>query len=115
MGGDFPGGPVVKNPPGDVGSIPSWETKIPHAVVQLSLCTLESMPQLESPCATTTEPARSGAFMAQLESPHTTTAEPVHSGAHVLQILSPCATTREKPMRCNEYTARCKERSRMPQ
>ena len=36
---DFPGGPVVKNPPcnaGDVGLIPGWGTKIPHAVRQLS-------------------------------------------------------------------------------
>ena len=32
--GVFPGGPVVKNPPsnvGDTGSIPAWGTKIPHA------------------------------------------------------------------------------------
>ena len=31
---DFPGGPVVKNPPlnaGDSGSILGWGTKIPHA------------------------------------------------------------------------------------
>ena len=44
---DFPGGPVVKNPPsnaGDTASIPGQETKIPHAVGQLS------------PRATTTEP-----------------------------------------------------------
>ena len=37
--GDFPGGPVVKNPPsnaGDVGSIPGRGTKIPHATRQLS-------------------------------------------------------------------------------
>ena len=37
---DFPGGPVVKNPPcnaGDTGSIPGGGTKIPHAVGQLSL------------------------------------------------------------------------------
>ena len=43
---DFPGGPVVQNPPsnaGDVGSIPAWGTKILHAVGQLS------------PCSTTTE------------------------------------------------------------
>ena len=36
---DFPGGPVVKNPPsdaGDAGLIPGWGTKIPHAVEQLS-------------------------------------------------------------------------------
>ena len=32
--GDFPGGPMVKNPPsnaGDVGSIPGRGTEIPHA------------------------------------------------------------------------------------
>ena len=32
---DFPGGPVVKNPPsnaGDMGSIPGQEAKIPHAM-----------------------------------------------------------------------------------
>ena len=31
---DFPCGPVVKNPPcnaEDLGSIPTWETKVPHA------------------------------------------------------------------------------------
>ena len=31
---DFLGGPVVKNPPsnvGDASSIPDWGTKIPHA------------------------------------------------------------------------------------
>ena len=36
---DFPGGLVIKNPPsngGDGGSIPGWETKIPHAEGQLS-------------------------------------------------------------------------------
>ena len=35
---DFPGGPMVKNPPfnaGDVGSIPGQGTKIPHATGQL--------------------------------------------------------------------------------
>ena len=44
--GDFPGGPVVKNPSydsGDTGSIPGQGTKIPHAAGQLS------------PRATTTE------------------------------------------------------------
>ena len=43
---DFPGGPVVKNPPskaGDVGLIPGQGTNILHAAGQLS------------PCATTTE------------------------------------------------------------
>ena len=36
---DFPGGPVVKNPPfnaWDVGLIPGQGTKIPHATLQLS-------------------------------------------------------------------------------
>ena len=45
---DFPGGPVVKNPPssaGDAGSIPGRRNKIPHAAGQLS------------PCITTTKPA----------------------------------------------------------
>ena len=39
MDRDFPGGPVVKNPPsnaGDMGSIPGWGAKIPQAVGQLS-------------------------------------------------------------------------------
>jgi len=39
---DFPGGPLVKNPPcnaRDTGSIPSWGTKIPHVVEKLSPCT----------------------------------------------------------------------------
>ena len=47
--GDLANGPVVKNPPsnvGDVGSIPGWGTKISHAVGPLS------------PRATTTEPVR---------------------------------------------------------
>ena len=36
---DFPGGPLVKNPPynaGDAGWIPGQGTKIPHALGQLS-------------------------------------------------------------------------------
>ena len=44
--GDFPGGPVGKNPPpnvGDAGSIPGLGIKIPHAPGQLN------------PCAATTE------------------------------------------------------------
>ena len=46
---DFPGGSVVKNLPrnaGEVGLIPGWGTKIPHATEQLS------------PSTTTTEPQR---------------------------------------------------------
>ena len=37
--GDFPGGPVGKNPPssaGDMGSIPGQGTKIPHSPGQTS-------------------------------------------------------------------------------
>ena len=40
-GEDFPGDPMVKNPPcnvGDVALIPGQETKIPHATEQLNLC-----------------------------------------------------------------------------
>ena len=58
---DFPGGPVVRNPPcnaGDTGSISGWGTEIPHTTGQLSLQTTAtepesstaSEPQLESPC-----------------------------------------------------------------
>ena len=42
--GDFSGGLVVKNPPsnaGDMGSIPGWRTKIPHAERQLRPCVYE--------------------------------------------------------------------------
>ena len=49
---DFPGGPVVKNPPahtGDTGSIPGLGTKIPHAAGQLSLCSRARKPQLLKP------------------------------------------------------------------
>ena len=47
--GDFPGGPVVKNPPvnaRDTGLIPGLGTKIPHAMGQLSprSATTEPMP-----------------------------------------------------------------------
>ena len=70
---DLPGGPVVKNPScnaGDAGLIPGQETKIPHAVGQLS----PHAPQLESPQPATNKAARSAALMPQLErSPHTTT------------------------------------------
>ena len=44
---DFPGGPVVRNLPanvGEVGSIHGLGTKIPHAVGQLSLC-METLEQ----------------------------------------------------------------------
>ena len=54
---DFPGGPVVRNLPanaGDMGLIPGLGAKIPHAERQLS------------PCAPTTEPTCSRAFLPQL-------------------------------------------------
>ena len=48
--GDFPGGPVVKNPPcsaGVEGSISGGGSKIPHALGHLNLClaTTESLHQ----------------------------------------------------------------------
>ena len=46
---DFPGGPVVKNPPssaGDAGSIPGRGTKISHATGQLSPSTATTEPTL---------------------------------------------------------------------
>ena len=103
---DSPGGPVIKNPPsnaGDMGLIPGWGTKIPHATGQLSLHAKSTesvhsrahVPQLESPCATTIEPACSGAHTSQLESPCATTTEPVCSGARASQLESPCAATTE--------------------
>ena len=54
---DFPGGPVVKNPPsnaGDLGSNSGQRTKIPHA---------EGQP---SPRALTTEPMGSGTHTPKL-------------------------------------------------
>ena len=47
--GDFPGGPVIKNPPaneGDTGSIDPWSRKIPHDAEQLSLGTTATEPVL---------------------------------------------------------------------
>ena len=63
---DFPGGPVVKNPPskaGDVGSIPGRGTKIPHASGPLS------------PRASTREPACHNYRAYRLWSPRATTGE----------------------------------------
>ena len=57
---DFPGGPLVKNPPanaGDLGSIGHWSWKSPHAAEQLS------------PGATTTEACMPGAHALQQEKP----------------------------------------------
>ena len=54
---DFPGGPIIQNPPsnaGNVGSIPCQETKMPHAEGQLNPRT----PQLGSSRAITKTPHR---------------------------------------------------------
>ena len=52
ISGDSPGGLVANNPPckaGDMGSIPGWGTKTPHASEQLSMCTTrESAPQRDT-------------------------------------------------------------------
>ena len=71
--GDFPGGPVVKNPPSnarDAGSIPGQGTKIPHATGQLSLraTTAEFMHLNErAHLPQTTKPTRPGARTPQLQ------------------------------------------------
>ena len=77
----FPGGPVTKSLPsnvGNAGSIPGQGTKIPHAAGQLSLrattielaCLNERAHVLQ-----TAEPTHPGACMAQpeKENPHATT------------------------------------------
>ena len=55
--GDFPGCPVVKNPPcnaGDSGLILGQGTKIPHTVKQLYLyATITEARELRSSCAAT--------------------------------------------------------------
>ena len=55
--GDFPGGPVVKNPPcnaGDSGLILGQGTKIPHTVKQLyPHATATEARELRSSCAAT--------------------------------------------------------------
>ena len=66
--GDFPGGPVVKNPPSNAdgeGLIPGRGTKIPHATEQLSLRALEPThtSQLESLHSAATESTGSGAAL----------------------------------------------------
>ena len=74
---DFPGDPVVKNPPcnaGHVGSIPGQGTKIPHAVKQPSLNNA------------TTEPARSRAHGSQLEGLSTTMKDPACCNQDLMQL-----------------------------
>ena len=96
---DFPGGPVVKNPPssaGDVGLICGWGTKIPHATVQLS------------PCTATTKHASHN-----YRALRATTTERMHSGAHAPQLgrspsattKSPCTTTKDPA--CHDKDPSC--------
>ena len=90
---DFPGGPVVKNPPsnaGDTGSIPGRRTKIPHAVGQLS-------PTL------------------QLLSIWAKTREPECRNYRTHALWCPHATIREKTAHCNKEPVRRSGGSRMPQ
>ena len=65
---DFPGGPVLKNPPASAGNTASapWSRKIPYAEGQLSPSTTATKPVLWSLCF-----AVSGA--AAMSSPSTTT------------------------------------------
>ena len=56
--GDFPGGPVVKNLPcnaGDMCSIPSGETEIPHVSEQLNPHVKTTVPELSGAGATARE------------------------------------------------------------
>ena len=100
---DFPGGPVVKNPPynaGDAGSLPGRGTKIPHAMGQLSpRATATELAHLKERAHVlqTTEPRRPGARAPQLER------ENLH------------ATTREKPKQCNNRSRVPQKRSCVPQ
>ena len=70
---DFPGGPLVKNPPyhaGDMGLIPGLGTKIPHATGQLSPWATTTEPtrlNLRACMPQTTEPTCSGTCTPQLE------------------------------------------------
>ena len=80
---DFPGGPVVMNPPskaGDAGSIPGQGTKIPYATGQLSLCSAAT----ESACSRAWVPQQESATHHNQRSPHTTTRD-----AHTPQPETP--------------------------
>ena len=100
---DFPGGPVVKNPPsnaGDTGSITGRGTKIPHAMGQLSSRAITPEPvhlNQRARVPQTTEPTRPGACAPQLEREN------------------PHATTREKPVHHNERSHMPQRRSCVPQ
>ena len=85
---------MIKNLPcnaGNKGSVLGSETKIPHAAGQLSpysastesTCSGAYVPQLEGPCATTTEPCT-------LWSPHATARESMHhkERSHMSHVLT---------------------------
>ena len=80
---DFPGVPVVKNPPfnaGDTGSIPGRGTKTPHTVGRLNPCTTTRE-------ASTARPLRSSA---------------VEPTLHNRRCPHPTAGKKKKPVHVNE-------------
>ena len=72
---DFPGGPVVRNPPANAGGhrFDPWPGKIPHAAGQVGLRT------------TTTEPEHPGASAPQQEKPLQREASSMHSNRDPVQ------------------------------
>ena len=90
--GDFPGSPVVKNPPSNAGNaalIPHQGTKIPHAMGQLS------PPHNYWACAPQRESPSAANYRAHaLRTPHTTTREKAtcHNKEPVLQWKIPRAS-----------------------
>ena len=102
--GDFPGGPVVKNPPSnarDAGSIPGWETKIPHAVGQVR------------PRAATTELA---CLNERARMPQTT--EPTchdYREDRVLQLERNLSAAMKRPRAITKRSCMPQQRSRVPQ
>ena len=96
---DFPGGPVVKNPPYNVGYsglIPGQGTKIPHAVGQLSPCTTTT-----ELCTSTREPEchklqRTHALEPARHNQREKTRMPQLERSLHTTIKIPCATTKTR-------------------
>ena len=125
--GDFSGGPVVKNPSsnaGDVGSIPGWGTKIPHAAGQLSpLATITELVHLNERARRlqTTEPMSSGTRAPQLErearmpqlerSLHATMKSPHHISRSRVPQLRPDAAKKKVDWKLSVLKRKRKERS----
>ena len=87
----FPGGPVVKNPPanvGDMGSIPDLGTKIPYVAEQLSSC------------ATTTEPKHPEPVCNKRSNCH-------EKLSHHNQRVAPAHCNWRKPTHSNKDLAQC--------